>query len=70
MTRSGSKGKIKRVENEVGFITNDFKLPHKEIAEAYRLRWNIEVFFRFLKQEFNFPVTADISSAVAEYQGL
>jgi transposase len=35
------------------FLTNDFKLPAKEIAQAYRRRWDIEVFFRFLKQELN-----------------
>lgn len=53
-TRLSCKGKIKRVENEVWFITNDFKLTPQEIAEAYRHRWDIEVFFRFLKQELNF----------------
>lgn len=35
------------------FLTNDFKLSAKEIAQAYRRRWDIEVFFRFLKQELN-----------------
>lgn len=35
------------------FLTNDFKLTAKEIAQAYRRRWDIEVFFRFLKQELN-----------------
>jgi hypothetical protein len=35
------------------FLTNDFKLTTKEIAQAYRRRWDIEVFFRFLKQELN-----------------
>ena len=25
----------------------------KEIAQAYRRRWDIEIFFRFLKQELN-----------------
>jgi hypothetical protein len=35
------------------FLTNDFKLSAKEIAQAYRKRWDIEVFFRFLKQELN-----------------
>jgi len=34
-------------------LTNDFNLPAKEIAQAYRRRWDIEVFFRFLKQELN-----------------
>jgi transposase len=35
------------------FLTNDFKLSAKEIAQAYRRRWDIEVFFRFLKQELH-----------------
>ena len=35
------------------FLTNDFKRSAKEIAQAYRRRWDIEVFFRFLKQELN-----------------
>lgn len=35
------------------FLTNDFKSTAKEIAQAYRRRWDIEVFFRFLKQELN-----------------
>jgi hypothetical protein len=35
------------------FITNDFELTAKEVAEYYRRRWDIEVFFRFIKQELN-----------------
>jgi transposase len=35
------------------FLTNDFKRPAREIAQAYRRRWDIEIFFRFLKQELN-----------------
>lgn len=38
---------------EYWFLTNDFKLTAKEVAQAYRRRWDIEVFFRFLKQELN-----------------
>jgi len=38
---------------EYWFLTNDFKRSAKEIAQAYRRRWDIEVFFRFLKQELN-----------------
>lgn len=36
------------------FITNDFELSAKEVTDAYRRRWDIEVFFRFIKQELNF----------------
>lgn len=31
----------------------DIELPAKEITYAYRKRWNIEMFFRFIKQEPN-----------------
>jgi len=35
------------------FLTNVFDLTAQEIAQAYRRRWDIEVFFRFIKQELN-----------------
>ncbi|MNQ51533.1 Transposase DDE domain protein [compost metagenome] len=35
------------------FLTNDFELTAKEVADYYRRRWDIEVFFRFIKQELN-----------------
>lgn len=38
---------------EFWFITNNFDLSPREIAQAYRQRWDIEVFFRFIKQERN-----------------
>ena len=49
-----TKGKTRRVENEIHFITNDFGLSPQEIADIYKKRWDIEVFFRFIKQELNF----------------
>lgn len=36
------------------FLTNNFNLSVNEIIEIYKRRWNIEVFFRFIKQELNF----------------
>lgn len=38
---------------EYWFVANDFDLTAKEITDAYRKRWDIEVFFRFIKQELN-----------------
>ncbi len=35
-------------------ITNVLELPAQDIAKMYKRRWDIEVFFRFLKQELNF----------------
>lgn len=40
-------------EKEFWFISNDFELSAIEVAQAYRRRWDIEVFFRFIKQELN-----------------
>ncbi|MDD4592296.1 MAG: IS4 family transposase [Parabacteroides sp.] len=40
-------------DKEFWFISNEFDLSTKEIADAYRRRWDIEVFFRFIKQELN-----------------
>ena len=36
------------------FLTNIFDRPVDEILAMYKKRWDIEVFFRFLKQELNF----------------
>lgn len=38
---------------ELFFITNITDMDAVTIAEIYRARWDIEVFFRFLKQELN-----------------
>lgn len=41
-------------EREIRFVTNNLILSAKEITLAYKKRWDIEVFFRFLKQELSF----------------
>jgi hypothetical protein len=48
-----NKGKVKKKENILFFFTNDMQLKPKEIADIYKQRWDIEVFFRFIKQELN-----------------
>lgn len=48
------KGKQKRMENEIHFLTNCMDIPPAEVASLYKKRWDIEVFFRFIKQELNF----------------
>lgn len=35
------------------FLTNKFNLSIEEIINIYKRRWDIEVFFRFIKQELN-----------------
>jgi IS4 transposase len=45
-------------ENENGeifyFLSNSKELESKEIADIYKQRWEIEVFFKFIKQNLNF----------------
>lgn len=41
-------------KKEIHFITNIFDLETNEITEIYKQRWEIECFFRFIKQELNF----------------
>jgi hypothetical protein len=36
------------------FLTNEFSISIQEVIEIYKKRWDIEVFFRFIKQELNF----------------
>ena len=49
---------IKAARRDTGvpiwLLTNIFDLSAEEITEIYRLRWEIELFFRFLKHEFGF----------------
>lgn len=52
-TPPNNKGHFKKKENIFYFITNDLELNPKEIADIYKQRWDIEVFFRFIKQELN-----------------
>ena len=48
-----NKGKFKKKENTFYFFTNNLELSPREIADIYKQRWDIEVFFRFIKQELN-----------------
>lgn len=41
-------------KEEIWFITNIHDLQADEITEIYKRRWEIEVFFKFLKQELRF----------------
>ena len=37
-------------EKEVRFLTNIFNLPVEEILKLYKMRWQIELFFKWIKQ--------------------
>jgi hypothetical protein len=45
--------KVKTKDDELVLLTNMFHLSSIEIAQIYKRRWDIEVLFRFLKQELN-----------------
>lgn len=44
----------KAADKPITLITNCSHLTANDIASIYKRRWDIEVFFRFLKQELNF----------------
>ena len=46
---------IKKSDGEhISFLTNIKGIKPKEITEIYKSRWDIEVFFKFIKQHLNF----------------
>lgn len=51
---SSAKSHNRRYDEDMLLITNDFETEAIKIAEFYRKRWDIEVFFKFLKQDLSF----------------
>jgi len=56
-TRKGYPQRLRRIgfydveqRRRITFITNNFALPARMIADLYRLRWQIELFFKWIKQ--------------------
>ena len=47
------KAVIKDTGEPIAFLTNDFELSTKEVTILYKQRWEIETFFKFLKQHLN-----------------
>jgi hypothetical protein len=45
---------INERDEPIWFLSNEFSISINEIIEIYKRRWDIEVFFRFIKQELNF----------------
>lgn len=48
------KGRINKTNDPIWFVTNIPNMDSYQIAAIYKKRWDIEVFFKFLKQELNF----------------
>jgi IS4 transposase len=64
------------IDTRLVFLTNDFILPALTVAAIYRQRWQVELFFRWIKQHLrikrffgtsNNSVKTQIWSAVAVY---
>jgi len=46
---------VKKSDGEhITFLTNIEEIKPKEITEIYKSRWDIEIFFKFIKQHLNF----------------
>ena len=37
-------------EKRFAFLTNNFRMPAQTVADLYRLRWRVELFFKWIKQ--------------------
>ena len=42
----------KKTDKRLRFVTNNFKMKCKEVADIYKRRWQIELFFKWLKGHF------------------
>ena len=47
------KARIDNSNEEIFFLSNILEMSSYEIAATYKMRWEIEVLFKFLKQELN-----------------
>jgi len=50
------------------FLTNAFHLPAKLVAELYKERWQIEIFFKWIKQNLKVKTFLGTSSNVVKTQ--
>lgn len=50
------------------FLTNNFSLPAKTIADLYRCRWQVELFFKWIKQHLRIKAFYGTSSNAVKTQ--
>jgi IS4 transposase len=63
---SGSK--IPSPEKTLVFLTNNFVLPALTITQLYRLRWRIELFFKWIKQHLRIKAFFGITENAVKTQ--
>jgi len=44
----------KERNKRLGFLTNNFDIPAKTVADVYKQRWQVELFFKWIKQHLRF----------------
>ncbi|MDR2640806.1 MAG: transposase [Candidatus Peribacteria bacterium] len=54
--------------NEYYFLTNNFELNPKLIATLYKKRWQIETFFKFIKQTLKIKSFLGVSENAVKNQ--
>jgi hypothetical protein len=42
--------KLRRINNRLTFLSNNFDLTAEEIAQLYKYRWKVQLFFKWIKQ--------------------
>ena len=50
------------------FVTNDLKAPAEEIAALYKQRWEIELFFKWIKQNLKIKHFLGVSENAVKIQ--
>ncbi len=55
-------------QKKLVFLTNNFALPAKTIADLYRSRWHVELFFKWIKQHLRIKAFVGTSSNALKTQ--
>jgi IS4 transposase len=42
------------MDHSLVFLTNNFDIPAKTVADVYKQRWQVELFFKWIKQHLRF----------------
>jgi len=74
-SRKGYPGKLRRVKfhdaitgKTLVFLTNNFNLPALTIAQLYRSRWQVELFFKWIKQNLRIKTFFGLSENAVKTQ--
>jgi len=75
LTKHDYPGKLRRVryfdadtEKRFGFISNNFQLPALVVAQLYKCRWQVELFFKWIKQHLRIKAFYGVSENAVKTQ--